>query len=112
SSMTFSVRYPSIAGWVRRVRRQGVLRAQRTCRGSALEWYPFVRAGDRLRPNEREQYLGALLAPDFCMSLDRLDRSVAEMEATIRGRGLIDESTMRPNQSGSRKWLRRRSTAS
>jgi hypothetical protein len=63
----------------------------KTSAGTKMEWQPLVQVGDRLDPTEREQYLGALLAPDFCSSLENVHAATRELESLIKKRSFVAE---------------------
>lgn len=90
SSLAFAVRYPKSVGAISYVRPPGRLET-RTSTGSPLDWEPIAEEGASIDPDGPEQYLGVLLAPDFCRSLEDADRSTAELMRYVDGRKLIRE---------------------
>jgi biotin carboxylase len=90
-SICFAVRYPSIIGHVRSIRNGGTLGRLRTSAGTVLEWHPFVATGDRLDPREREQYLGVLIAPDFCKAMEDMDSATWELANLVHRPSFVQE---------------------
>lgn len=92
ASIAFAVRYPSKVGTVGFVRQGGKVQQLRTSLGTELEWYPLVRQGDLLNPVVREQYLGVILAADFCKSLENVPTVAAELQKVIQRRSFVAEN--------------------
>jgi biotin carboxylase len=90
-SICFAVRYPSKVGTIKRIRKSGTLDRLQTSSNTKLTWYPIYRRNDAIDPREREQYLGILLAPDFCKSLEDMPAATAELDVLVQRSDFVRE---------------------
>jgi hypothetical protein len=95
SSISFAVRYPSRAGFVYSVRKRGSLQSVLTKVRGRIEWIPLVDKGTRVDHRLREQYLGVLLAPDFCRRASEIESASQQLLTLIQRNALLTEKGTR-----------------
>lgn len=95
-SMCFSVRYPSKIGKIVSIRRRGPVSRFRTSENTALDWHPIAAMGQCIDPRDREQYLGVLLAADFCKTLEDADAATRELENLAQRSSFVREAGVLP----------------
>ena len=62
-----------------------------------LEWHPISKKRDPIDPRKREQYLGVLLAPDFCKALEDVDAATQELENLVQRTSFVREAGKNPS---------------